>query len=507
MLPRAIELTDLFSGLPAGYLVHLGPVAEMTFSYLDTFDFRLYHKGLICRHHDRKEYVLTDFTGTDQIQGDGPPLKKLFATDFPAGPLAERIVSVAGIRALLVQATIMRQSQTFHIINRDQKIVVSGMLATHQLMRTNGEPVLVDAFLRLHGIRGYDRILTRINALVQRQGLTAEYAEDGTLRCALTLNGYDPLLEASQFSIVLDPAESIVHAAQKIFLHLLKDMERNINGILHDIDSEFLHDFRVALRRTRSLLGSIKKMVPPADITYFQQKWREIGEMTGPVRDLDVYLLDKEAYHSMLPEGLQAGLSLFFHGLAQQRVTEQKKLKKTMQSQELHDFWEQWRHFIKTTLPSSPLATGHEPCKEVASKAIKKRWHAILKTGALISPQSPDADLHRLRIEAKKLRYLLEFYRLLFPMEEMELLVKSLKKLQDNLGRFNDLSVQQEMLGRYHNDLTDWEQKKAIKVASALGGLITHLHEEQGIIRQKFEHSFSQFASADNNNLFHLLFD
>ncbi len=507
ILPHSMDLTDLFSGLPTGYLVQPGSVVETTIAYLDTFDYRLYHKGLLCRQHNRKEYVVSNFTGDDQIQADGPPLKKLFAADFPVGPLAEKIGEAAGIRALFAIFTILKRTQIFHILNRDQKIVVSGELSSNYLPGSNENPVPVDSFLRFHGIRGYDGILTRINALVQRQGLLLTYTEDETFRRALTLNGNEPTLESFQISIILDPAESVVQAARKIFLHLLKEMEQNINGVLHDIDSEFLHDFRVALRRTRSLLGSIKKMVPAADAVHFLQKWRDIGEMTGPVRDLDVYLLDKETYHSMVPEVLQDGLALFFQGVAQQRIREQKKLRTALQSPVFHNFLEEWRHFIENALSSTSVASGHEPCKDVAGKAIRKRWRAIVKNGGLIGPQSPDSDLHSLRIEAKKLRYLLEFYRNLFPLEQLDIIVKSLKKLQDNLGRFNDLSVQQDMLGRHQNDLTGWEQIKAIKVASALGGLITHLHEEQGLIRQKFEQTFAQFASPENSALFHSLFD
>ena len=60
-----------------------------------------------------------------------------------------------------------------------------------------------------------------------------------------------------------------------------------------------------------------------------------------------------------------------------------------------------------------------------------------------IDDDSPDEALHRLRIDAKKLRYLLEFFRALYPPKEIGAVVGALKSLQDNLGDFNDLSVQQ----------------------------------------------------------------
>jgi hypothetical protein len=41
-------------------------------------------------------------------------------------------------------------------------------------------------------------------------------------------------------------------------------------------------------------------------------------------------------------------------------------------------------------------------------------------------------------------------------------------------------------------------------VAAALGGLITHLHEEQKSVRQEFEQRFEQFTTAKNRKLFEL---
>jgi CHAD domain-containing protein len=250
----------------------------------------------------------------------------------------------------------------------------------------------------------------------------------------------------------------------------------------------------------------MKKRLPAADVGRFQQGLQKIGLVTGPVRDLDVYLLKKDVFYSLLPEGLQEGLSVFLKDLARQRIKERQRLKKSFLSKSFQQYLTQWRNYVENSLISSAMAAGHKPCKKVAVKAIRKRLQRIMQDGALIGPQSPDTDLHHLRIQGKKLRYLLEFYRSLFPEAEMDVLVKALKKLQDNLGAFNDLSVQQKMLAQYQNGLAGGEPKKVVPVAAALGGLITHLHEEQASVRQKFEQTFAQFVSAENKNLLDLLF-
>ena len=505
-LPEQMDVTDLLAGLPEKYSLQAGSVSLDMINYLDTFDWRLYEQGLICQCQGNSVYVLTDFAGGHRTQADGPGLIKLYAHDFAGGELGGKLSAVAGIRALLPQAEIARKSQSFQIVNRDHKIILSGFLELSQLFDPDEEPAFLGGSLRMQGVRGYDKIVAKVTELLQARGLEPGDPEERILRLALAARGRKPQDYGSQFSIVLDPSETIVQAAQKINLQLLETMERNIPGILEDIDSEFLHDFRVALRRTRSLLGSMKKRVPAADVDLYQRGLQEIGAVTGPVRDLDVYLLEKDVYRSMLPDGLQEGLSAFFNELAEQRVKEMRRLNKALQSRRFKQFLAKWRGYVEDSLLTAGLATARESCKKVAVKAIRKRLQSILKDGSLIGPQSPDDALHGLRIQAKKLRYLLEFYRSLFPETEMDSLLKSLKKLQNNLGSFNDLSVQQEMLGQYLNGLVGSEQTKTIQVAAALGGLITRLHEKQEGVRLEFEQTFKQFSSAKNRKIFDLLF-
>jgi CHAD domain-containing protein len=505
-LSGQMEVLVLLSGLSAKYTLQEDSATVSSLCYLDTFDWRLYDKGFICLRLGEKGYVLTDFSGEFRAQAEGPVSEKLSAQDFTGGVLGEKLCLLAGIRALLPLVDIVRQSQSFQLVNRDQKIVLSGSLERNQLLIQGGEPIDLGGALQIQGVRGYDKILTKVADLVQSRGGKTGYSEERILSLALVASGRKPLEYRSQFSIILDPTESVVQAAQKIFLQLLEGMERNVPGILEDIDSEFLHDFRVALRRTRALLGSMKKILPAADVDLFQQGLQKIGLVTGPVRDLDVYLLKKEVFHSLLPEGLQEGLSVFLKDLARQRVKERQRLKRAFRSKSFQQYLTQWRSHVENSLISSAMAAGHKPCEKVAVKAIRKRLQRIMKDGALISPQSPDTALHSLRIQGKKLRYLLEFYRSLFPESDMDFLVKSLKKLQDNLGSFNDLSVQQKMLAQYQNGLAGGEPQKVVPVAAALGGLITHLHEEQASVRQKFEQTFVQFTSAENRNLLDLLF-
>ena len=64
-----------------------------------------------------------------------------------------------------------------------------------------------------------------------------------------------------------------------------------------------------------------------------------------------------------------------------------------------------------------------------------------------------DENLHELRIEGKKFRYLLEFFHSLFDQDAVDEYLKQMKKLQNTLGDFNDLAVQKDMLSWQLKDL------------------------------------------------------
>jgi len=85
-------------------------------------------------------------------------------------------------------------------------------------------------------------------------------------------------------------------ARQEVLRRLLQTMQQNLDGIARDIDTEFLHDFRVALRRTRSALGQMRHLFAVSEIQPFRDSLAEIQRHTNRLRDLDVYLLERRRF-------------------------------------------------------------------------------------------------------------------------------------------------------------------------------------------------------------------
>ena len=130
----------------------------------------------------------------------------------------------------------------------------------------------------------------------------------------------------------------------------------------------------------------------------------------------------------------------------------------------------------------------------------------MLRAGLALEATTADAEVHRLRIQCKKLRYAIEFFSSLYPKEEIQTVVRHLKQVQDILGNFNDLSVQQAMLRQALDSLPVVTAGERLAMAAALGGLQQSLFQEQQALRTHFSEAFAQFANAQTTELCHQLF-
>jgi CHAD domain-containing protein len=107
-----------------------------------------------------------------------------------------------------------------------------------------------------------------------------------------------------------------------------------------------------------------------------------------------------------------------------------------------------------------------------------------------------------MRLECKKLRYLLEMFGSLYPADEVRGLIRSLKQFQDTLGDFNDLAIQRQILQDAGDALTDLDPTNR----RALDRLIESLDARQDELRQRFADRFARFAGEEIQAVFERLF-
>ena len=165
-----------------------------------------------------------------------------------------------------------------------------------------------------------------------------------------------------------------------------------------------------------------------------------------------------------------------------------------------------WEAFLNEPPQEFPNATNAElPIIDLARKRIYKIYRRVVKAGSQILENTEDEMLHALRIECKKLRYLMEFFTSLFLRKKINVLIDQLKKLQDNLGDFNDLCVQEEYLLNISNEMPA-NHRQIKKTLVAIGSLIGTLAKERQIVKDAFAETFTDFTSPANEKLFRELF-
>jgi CHAD domain-containing protein len=476
-------------------------------TYLDSFDWRLWQSGgqlVLERHKPSNRLCWIDQRSGDVLDTlaiDKPPQ---FPADLPAGSLQERIAKPLAMRVLLPMVRIEQQTTTLRVLNEDDKTVLRLVLISgRSLSADRKSSANLERRLRLSPIKGYDEEYTRLQAELQALGV--EQVTQSLFEEALAGIDRRPGDYSSKLNYRLDAERRSDMTTKQILLSLLDTLEINVAGARANLDSEFLHDLRVATRRSRSALSQIKGVFDPEELNKFKQDLAWIGQITGPTRDLDVYLLQFDDYRQSLPVKVRPDLEPFHAFLLAHHAQAQKKLARKLNSPQFRKLTQNYRTWLEAPLPDvSPQPNAMRPITELADSRIRKVFKRVRKDGAAIHADSPAEALHELRKDCKKLRYLMEFFQSLYPKPEIRELIKQLKVLLDNLGEFQDLQVQAEALESFGEQML--KEGAPARALMAMGILVGQLLTRQAQAREEFFSLFSQFSTEQNILAFKKLF-
>jgi CHAD domain-containing protein len=497
--------SDVLQGVEETFPLEIQEQSTEHLTYFDTFDWRLSRAGLtFAASPSGKSFRLTLLTGDGRILKTRTREVPRFAADLPGGPFREALQSAARIRRMLPKAEAVWRGELFSVLNEDGKTVVRlFVLEGEASLPSNGTREPLPPRIRLLPLKGYEEELNRVSSFLQ-ESFPVRSEGRGELSVVLRALGQRPRDRSAGFDLDLDI--SAADAAREIHLELLGTMLVNQEGISKDWDPEFLHDFRVALRRTRSILSQLKGVFPRSVVSYYGEEFQWLGGVTGPTRDLDVYLMNIPAYRAALTEDAQGKLEPLVQFLEKKKKEEHGLLLESFGSQRFTNLMGGWQTFLVNPLPDdADLPNARRPIREVASERIWRAYEKILKTGKKADPGTSPEALHRLRINCKKLRYLLTCFRSLYPGDALDPLIKELKRLQDHLGGFNDLQVQREAIKSSAEEMIAAETCPPPTLL-AMGQLMGQLEAHQALEREAFRKRFRRYSRAANRTSFQLLF-
>lgn len=237
-------------------------------------------------------------------------------------------------------------------------------------------------------------------------------------------------------------------------------------GVVAETEPEFNHQYRVTLRRIRSLLLLLKANFCPFEFKLLKPHLKLLMKQTNTLRDLDVFLIDREHYLNRSPE-YQDKLTLVFDVIETQQIEALKSVRQWLTS----DSYLKTCVMIENSLrrASQYEVDNVESIVVCSNKRILHHYKLVSNACKGLNRKSNDGEVHQLRIECKKLRYLLEYFAPLYGPNQGHLgiqhraNVKQLKQLQDRLGAFNDTSNQLDFFRKQQNDKQFTKpQRKAI---------------------------------------------
>ncbi len=259
--------------------------------------------------------------------------------------------------------------------------------------------------------------------------------------------------------------ETLQHQYQR-----MRDLE---TGVIRGFDDEFLHQYRIAIRRSRAIAESVSEMSGDSDLRKATKALKAHARATSQLRDLHVFLADlkrwqlkadtQSALVSSGARGHFANLADLEHRALAERMAG-KRYRKDM------DSWHQLitsRHFGKIT---RKLTTGD------IRKALNKRITQYNTLTQQLSQQAPDDDYHSLRKLLKRIRYLAELDKPAF--REM---LRQLKHRQQRFGDFQDLHVQIDMLTTFRNGIAT--EPDMLEPVAGLNELTASLAAEKTSVR------------------------
>ena len=186
-------------------------------------------------------------------------------------------------------------------------------------------------------------------------------------------------------------------------------MNDNLPGLLADIDTEFLHDFRVAVRRTRATLKLGRPALPDPMRSHWEPEFKWLGDLTTPVRDLDVYELELPTMGAGWWPPTQPTSRPFATHLRRRRSPSGAPAARAAVRQ-VRRLRVEWADALAARRRGPARRAGSTSAGELAGRGISRAARRVVRDGTAVTAESPADDLHDLRKRCKELRYALEVF-------------------------------------------------------------------------------------------------
>lgn len=470
------------------------PATTSSTAALDSFDGRIAAAGLRLRLIDGNRLVLSGGRDgeavTASIEVEQQPSTP---ADLPHGPLRQRLAAILDVRALLRLVEVISDRTVLTRRNATGKATSSAVV--HSRPRTATGDLGHDV-VDIIELAGYPKPAAELRDLVEGRGwqrLDGDLVDVAAAASGVRLTGY-----AVAVGVPLTPGMTAIEGFRTVLANLHEAMVANWDGTIADIDPEFLHDLRVAVRRSRVVLANARRVVDEELRARARTELGWIGTVTGPARDLDVYELEWPAYTADLDAAASAALQPLRRHLGDLRADAHAELARQLTSPRARvdlDVWEQW---LDRPVDASLQGDRHDDALATTiARRVRSSHRRMIERGRAITPATPAETVHELRKDGKKLRYLIECFGGLYEKAPRAAFVSRLKALQDVLGSHQDAEVHADALRQLAGEP---EREWSVDTLVAIGQLVGRLEQVRVSSRRQLAERFADFDRSKTND-------
>ena len=232
----------------------------------------------------------------------------------------------------------------------------------------------------------------------------------------------------------------VQRAARWLALRFLEDARAGRTRLGDADDTEALHDFRVALRRLRSTVRAYREPLEDSVGGKDRRRLKRLAGATGESRDGEVMIGWVQKHAEGLSEAETAGADWLLERL---RIRQERVLRR-MHDEVVRDFARACAR-LSRRLSWYPAHVSLDdpreapPMRAVLADLVEQHARELRDQLALVSSVDQQDEAHRARINAKRLRYLLEPF--VDELPGARDVVKSIKRMQDVFGEMHDAHV------------------------------------------------------------------
>jgi triphosphatase len=435
--------------------LRLEPQSTLTISdtYFDTDDWRIHRAGFALRirsESGKAEATLKSLRSSSTEMANRREVTETLGEGTESGsiahstgPVGTRVQAVSGAHQLqpLFEVHTSRQRYAVRAVNEDEPL---GEIALDEtvIARPHGQPqtsiqrVEVEALTDVH-----EPLQSLVKAL--RTDLSLESASDSKYSQGLKSVGLAPPPSPEFAPTAVDSTMRMGEIALANLRRHLSSWYRHEPGARLGDDPEELHDLRVAGRRLDAILRQFSVYLP-ASLVRIRGTLKKVMRVLGEARDLDVALLEINAFSRGLPEEDQGNIQPLLEHLSSDRARARVKMLATLDASGVQEDLQKLTQAV--IQPSTALAEASDaepnavPTPKAISELIRGRYKKARKDANRLTPDSSMDEYHAVRGRVKKLRYAIESVEAIIGKPATEML-RALRRWQEKLGAQQDADV------------------------------------------------------------------